>query len=438
MVTEAFFKQRAKFYLHFDKKRTPSNILRYVTNPDNINKHAFYPFIAYTRTERKIHKPNDVIEFKEKNRPISYASHIDGAIYAYYAHLLEQPYEAQLSEQRLQNNITAFRKITGTFEGKTIAKNNIYFSKDVFDTIREKQNCVALCYDISGFFDNLDHALLKQAWCEVLGVDRLPKDHFKVYQSLTRFAYVDKVQLYQALGLSLNSRTLNRRMKSLCSPQDFHAKVKHQKLIKQNLKPKGIPQGSSISGILSNIYMLNFDQRLTEKLDQTEHYFRYCDDMIVIVNKANEPAINQFIQNAIAELKLTINDKKTQRVEFVNGKVAIDSKHIDFNNPAKLQYLGLTFDGQTVCLRDTGLSKYHRKMRLAVRMHSKRYENLKRKGLTQNSGMYRKAINERFSYIGKNNYLAYVFRVAKIHKSKEAKRQIKKHWQSLESYIDKQ
>lgn len=438
MVTEDFFKQRTKFYLHFDKKRSPSHIFDYVTNSNNIGKHAFYPFITYTKTDSKIHKPKGSIAFKEKNRTISYASHIDGAIYAYYAQLLEYPYESWLAQHGLQHNVTAFRKIKSTVDGKTIAKNNIYFSKDVFDVIQEKQDCVVLCYDITGFFDNLNHKLLKKAWCTVLDVERLPIDHYRVYQSLTRFAYVDKVQLYQAMGLSLNSRTLYRRRHSVCSLQDFHAKVKNKKLVKKNLKTKGIPQGSPISGILSNIYMASFDNQLMEKLDKTEHYFRYCDDMIVILNQANEQDINAFIQSAITDLKLTINAKKTQRVEFVAGKVAIDPKRINFNNPAKLQYLGLMFDGQSVFLRETGLSKYNLKMRLAVRMHSKRYKKLKATGLTQNTAMYRKTLNARFSYVGKNNYLSYVFRVAKIHSSTMVKHQIKGHWKNLENYLEKQ
>lgn len=438
MVTEDFFKQRTKFYLHFDKKRSPSHIFDYVTNSNNIGKHAFYPFITYTKTDSKIHKPKGSIAFKEKNRTISYASHIDGAIYAYYAQLLEYPYESWLVQHGLQHNVTAFRKIKSTVDGKTIAKNNIYFSKDVFDVIQEKQDCVVLCYDITGFFDNLNHKLLKQAWCEVLNVERLPTDYFKVFHSLTRYAYVDKTKLYQALGLSLNSRTLHKRLQSLCSIEDFHTKVKNNKLIKRNLKPKGIPQGSPISGILSNIYMTNFDKQLTQQLGQAGHYFRYCDDMLIITDKSHEQAISAFIEEAIKQLKLTINDKKTQRIEFIGGQVATDPKHINSNNPAKLQYLGLTFDGQSVFLRDAGLSKYHRKMRLAVRMHSKRYKKLKATGLTQNTAMYRKTLNARFSYVGKNNYLSYVFRVAKIHSSTMVKHQIKGHWKNLENYLEKQ
>lgn len=435
LVDDTFFKQRTKYYLHFDKKLTPAKLAEYITNPDNISTHAFLPFIAYTHTDTKLHKPNGIIEYKEKKRPISYPSHLDGQIYGYYAYLLSQPYEQLLNQYQLQTNVTAFRKISATIDGKTIAKCNIHFAKDVFDVIRDKQNCVVLCYDISGFFDNLNHQLLKQAWCDLLDVERLPTDHFKVYNSLTQFAYVDKVKLYQTLGLSLNSRTLHKRYQSLCTPQDFRQKIRNGNLITKNLKPKGIPQGSPISGILSNIYMLSFDKAMKQLVGESGQYFRYCDDMIFIINKNQETKITKKIEQAIEQLKLTINDKKTQRVEFVDGKVSFDPNDISFNRPAKLSYLGLNFDGQNVFLRDSGIARYHKKMRLAVRMHKRRFQKLQSKQQIQGDKMYRKALYERFTYIGKSNYLSYVFRVAGVHDSKVIKQQVRGHWRKMHNHL---
>lgn len=88
LIDETFFKQRTKSYLHFDKKLTPSKLFKYITDPNNISKHSFLPFIAYTNIDKKLYKPNSNIEYKEKKRPISYPSHLDGQIYGYYAHLL--------------------------------------------------------------------------------------------------------------------------------------------------------------------------------------------------------------------------------------------------------------------------------------------------------------------------------------------------------------
>lgn len=260
-------------------------------------------------------------------------------------------------------------------------------------------------------------------------------DHFKVFKSLTQFAYVEKVAVYQALGLSLNSRNLHKRYQNLCSVEDFHQKIKQGKLIKKNLKPKGIPQGSAIGGVLSNIYMLEFDKSMKQLVGENGEYFRYCDDMIFVIDPAQETTVRELIQRAIEALKLTINDKKTQRVEFVNGRIKINPQAINFNNPAKLSYLGLNFDGDNVFLRDIGISKFNRKMRLAVRMHQRRFKKLEANHQVQGDKMYRKALYERFTYIGKSNYLSYVFRVAGVHDSKVVKQQVRGHWHKMHNHL---
>lgn len=53
----------------------------------------------------------------------------------------------------------------------------------------------------------------------------------------------------------------------------------------------------------------------------------------------------------------------------------------------------------------------------------------------QNAGMYRKALNQRFSYIGKNNYLSYLFRVSRVHESDSVKRQASGHWGKIDTII---
>lgn len=50
--------------------------------------------------------------------------------------------------------------------------------------------------------------------------------------------------------------------------------------------------------------------------------------------------------------------------------------------------------------------------------------------------IYRKALNQRFSYIGKNNYLSYVFQLARIHDSVEEKRQVSGNWNNMSNYLN--
>ncbi len=51
-----FFQNRQRKYLHFDHPIHPQKIYDYVTNPQNIESHAFHPFIHFELKTRKIKK----------------------------------------------------------------------------------------------------------------------------------------------------------------------------------------------------------------------------------------------------------------------------------------------------------------------------------------------------------------------------------------------
>ena len=103
------------------------------------------------------------LDFKEKERLINFPSHIDGNIYAYYSYLLSLEYEKYLNSNNLSGNIIAFRKVVyKENSSKSVSMCNIHFAKQVFEYIKQKKNCSVLCLDISGFFDNLNHELLKK------------------------------------------------------------------------------------------------------------------------------------------------------------------------------------------------------------------------------------------------------------------------------------
>ena len=179
---------------------------------------------------------------------------------------------------------------------------------------------------------------------KLLQEKKLPKDHYQVYKSLTKYSYVKKEDLYKVLGLSLNSRRLHRKptsLKRLCDIEDFREKVRKGNLIKKNLKNKGIPQGSPISGMLSNIYMIDFDTEMAKLVaEMNGRYYRYCDDMILVIDEEFSEKVIDLISIKINKIKLKINEKKTQNIIFQDGKVKINNSP-SFNFPNKLQYLGV-------------------------------------------------------------------------------------------------
>lgn len=442
-----FFKKRnrVRSYLHFDKKINDSLVFEYVTDVKKIESHAFLPTISYVLNEKKINRKKskkDKItknDYKDKERVINFPSHLDGNIYAYYSKILEKYYESFLKTQNLVDSVIAFRKITKiNSKGNKYSLCNIHFSKEVFDKISSKKNCIVLCFDISGFFDNLDHEILKRNWGDLIGVDKLPLDHFKVFQALTEFSYVEKKELYKKLNLSLNSRRLHRNLDRLCDIRTFRDKVRKEGLIHVNKSKKGIPQGSPLSGMLSNIYMMNFDKLCSVMMHNLNgYYFRYCDDMIFIFDNSNDKTLDAVLKIffEIEKMNLKINHKKTQKIVFKDGIVQ-QSEPESFNFPLKLQYLGILYDGNNVFLRETGLSKFHYKLRKAIRMRSAHYRKLKEKDRHNNHDIYMRTLYERFTYIGNRNYISYTYRVAEEFESKNIKRQVKGHFNIFNNYLD--
>lgn len=284
----------------------------------------------------------------------------------------------------------------------------------------------------------MDHDILKENWCNLIGSDCLPLDHFKVYKSLTEFSYVEKKALYKKLDLSLNSRRLHKRLERLCDIKTFREKVRAEGLIHVNKTKKGIPQGSPLSGMLSNIYMMNFDALILSLMREVNgNYFRYCDDMIFIFDNSNDSTLNTVLKIffEIEKINLKLNHKKTQKITFKDGVVEKTNSR-GFNFPEKLQYLGVLYDGENVFLRETGLSKFHYKLRKAIRMRSAHYRKLERTNKHNNHDIYMRTLFTRFTYIGSRNYVSYVYRVANEFGSKNIKRQIKGHFNIFNNYLD--
>ena len=206
--------------LSLSKSELKKWIRGYVTDPSKISKHSFLPFIHKTKTERRFRKEyckrtgelkfitikgkKHVRKKKSKPRELYYASHIDSIIYSYYAELLQEKYEDLLEDKKLCAYVTAYRSIPVNQE-VTDGPNkcNIHFAKEVFDRIKDssKEEFIVLAVDIRGFFDNLNHKILREKLSLLISdssTSKLPDDYFNLFKSLTRFTYVDLIDLFES------------------------------------------------------------------------------------------------------------------------------------------------------------------------------------------------------------------------------------------------
>lgn len=360
---------------------------------------------------------------KLKERSVSYASHVDSQIYSYYTYLLNPPYEELINKADLGSSVLAYRKL---------GKNNINFAKQAFRDIAEKGECVAIAYDIEKFFDNLDHQFLKQAWCNLLSVDKLPEDQYKVFKSLTKFAQVQRDELYRLLSISKHNPKNARNR--ICNPSEFREKVRKSGLVKVNKETKGIPQGSPISALLSNIYMLEFDKCIGQYIKNIGgYYLRYCDDILCILPSEYMVDCDSLIHTEISKLKLIINNEKTKRSHFF-----VTRKGLRADNP--IQYLGFMFDGQSITIRSAALARFSERMKRGVRLAKRtmiKHNKLRRqKGLPEQS-LYKQKIFKKYSHLGRRNFIRYGYSSAKIMESSAIKKQLKPLWSKLIQEIEK-
>ena len=383
---------------------------------------------------------------EDKERDIKLCAHSDAAIYSYYSHLLSEKYEEELERLQLGNVVTAFRKMQGE------QMNNIAFANEVFEFIQANRPCIALGLDVKKFFDRLDHGILMKQLKALLRVDRLPQDYFALYKNLTSFCWVDRDDVYKRLGISKHNPKLkaNPRTK-ICSPRDFRSIVRAEGLIKKNPEihhKRGIPQGTPISAMLSNVYMLSFDEAMHSRAAEIGGlYRRYCDDIIFITPPEHVDSVQRFAENHVEELKLDLHPDKTHIVEYPENPsiVAIDGK--------SLQYLGFTFDGNKKLIRASSLCRYYGKMRRGVRLaklHRRKHNRIELENDLEVSNLRKRKVFIQYSYLirrrfknssgkrhGSANFITYAYDAAERMQAPEIKKQIRGHMRTIRNEIKK-
>jgi len=414
---------RSRHYLHFDRPLSYASAEK-ASRSSRVATHAFYPLISYEVKSKKIfrNKITDTISTKEKDRPIAYAGHLDSHIYSRYAWEMNKLYEAALVRNELTESVLAFR---------SLGKDNIDFAYRAFQEIRSRDECCAIALDVTGFFDNLDHGVLKSAWCSLLGKKKLPPDHYSVFKSISQFATVSKLTLFEKLSISKNNPKNGRSR--VCTPSEFREKVRSSGLVTPNTNAYGIPQGTPISALLSNIYMLGFDMamsRLVKKLGGI--YYRYCDDMLFIVPTAAKSGLADEVQTTLNNFRLSVNSNKTEIRCFWKTRNGLVS-----DKP--LQYLGFVFDGETILIRSASLARYSEKMRRGVKFA--KATMIKRNALRKLRGesdrpLFKRKLYERYSHLGSRNFVRYGLRAAEKMDSQAIRKQLKPLWKRLRDEVE--
>ena len=443
METENWFK--IKKYPHIGNPIVLKDykwVKAYVSNKTKIIKHSFLPLIHQCLHTRKYRADKQIFEknpsgkrkrilLNPKKRDIYYSCHMDAMVFSYYNNILITAYEKYLLNKPYQESIVAYRRIPIRQDSEK-NKCNIDFAKDSFNFIKKNNHRKLSVFisDITSFFDNLDHKILKKQWTKMINEKTLPSDHYNVFKGLTRLRYVESDQLFsscnQIVDVKIGVENNKKRKKIVKKRINEHQFLKEKNAVsycskaeflnnKLNLiiskkKSKGIPQGSPISATLANIYMSEFDSEIHNKIISLNGYYqRYSDDLIMVCDQKNEDELIAFVRDKIVEItKLKIQKEKTnlyhfEKIDgvFIGFEVDENSKEPNFNKT--LEYLGFTYDGKRVLIKTAGFSKYYRSMKSSF----KKSASLAINGKNKDRKLFKTALYKRFTYKGAKRKLIY-------------------------------
>lgn len=432
----------ARKYAHFDEKVSMDKVWNYINNPTNIVKHGFYPFIHYEKKFNKFTRKDGKGYIKEKSRHLCYSAHIDRYIYSYYGYLLNQKYNKYLEERNMDMVAVAYRD--------NLHKNNIHFAKRAFDCISKTEESFVIIGDFSHFFDSLDHDYLKKRICDVLEVDILPSDYYAVFKNITKYSIWELTELLKLNNLKDTEediQILNSQRKVL-SKKEF--KKNKKEFVIKHKENYGIPQGSAISAVLANVYMVIIDEKIYKLACQYEGlYMRYSDDFIIILPGISENEFRKILNSIIEEIKsipnLILQPDKTQIYKYRD--TILKSCNALFlndmvNGKNEIDYLGFTFDGKEVTIRDKTISKYY------YRLYRKLKTIVKSEGYTSSGKRIScKNVYEKYSVKGahlkdanghiKGNFITYVQRAQKVFGEDEPiDRKTKRHMLKIRRILD--
>ena len=427
ILSEKTIAKSRKQYAHFDLRTDLQQQKDYVLSKDYIAKHGFYPFIHY---QLRFDKFSKVSGKKPKTRDICYAAHIDRCIYQYYSFLLNEKYNLRVAQDGMDLVAVAYRTNLG--------KTNADFSKKAVDFIKHCGDCWIVVGDFTGYFDCLDHQYLKEQWMSLFDVEKLPPDQYAVFKSVTAYSKWERDDILNINGLETSQRgvrELNKKKRVLTTEQ-FH---RNKECIVKNQTGFGIPQGSPISAVLANIYMLETDKAINDIVRANGGlYMRYSDDFIVILPDAKN--VHEAISNVLEKIERTPNLKlepeKTQYYRCTNDSIykCSDNGIYDDAQKSRISFLGFSFDGREVRIRAKTISKYYYRM-------NRKAKTIARAGGYTSQGRHISGENlyRKYSERGKKegNFLTYVDRARTIWGEESIDKDTKRHMQKIRKALNK-
>lgn len=172
-------------------------------------------------------------------------------------------------------------------------------------------------------------------------ISRLGKyTHFIKIDIKSFYSSINQEKLLKTIKVNVRKKEIISLIEDAITTPSISVSTKSQFVTRRD---KGIPEGLPISNSLANLYMKNIDLKYGN-ITEIE-YFRYVDDILILLNEENFSFIKQMIQKDIDKLALSINEKKDE------GKIE-----------KGITYLGYNINPQIISVRESSIIKFEQSL----------------------------------------------------------------------------
>ena len=265
---------------------------------------------------------------------------IDGTSKEKFDEILDS--ELSLIQRKIENNIYDF----SFYKQKLIVKSMNKTREISIPTLRDKLVIKYLDFYIRDKCENVTKNILNAQQ-----IIKKVKDSKNKYDSFIKvdiqnfFSSINHEILVNKLKSKIDDETILNLITKIITQSTVDVNTPFKQRIKYNNK-EGLPQGLSISGLLSEIYLFDLVQKYSKK-DNLE-FFRYVDDVLIFCNKIDIEEITKSLKSDFEDLKLTIHD------------FAINSNKSSFGNINEpFEFLGYKFEDKLISVRETSIQKMY-------------------------------------------------------------------------------
>lgn len=259
------------------------------------------------------------------------ATGIDNMIFSSYDNQKKEIHE-KIREDILNRSYKFVR-----YKEKLIIKNRNSFPRCIsIPTLRDRLTNKVVLETLKEYYPECSRTNLPQECIKMIDI----------YLTTLKYDYFIKLDLSNFYG-TINQPILLKKLRTRIRDKNLmtliESAIQTPTIPEKEVVTKGIPQGLSISNILSQIYMLEFDNLKTEDC----HIVRYVDDILILCKKDNAKKIYDVLISIIVEdLDLKLNLDKEDQGELITKGFDYLGYHISLKEIGKTK---LTVKKKNVC-----------------------------------------------------------------------------------------